>query len=206
MRTVIGVRALGAKLLLGAADYLTAIHQARLERRTLELDYFAFSKQEETTRFVDPYHLTFHRGGLYLIGYCHTRKDLRIFAVERIRQLKVTGRRFTVLADFNPERFLESAWGLIRGQQVRIKVVFSPRIAPGIVERVWHPSQVLRWLPGKRLELTLKVADTPEIRRWLLGFGAEVLEPPALRELRWVWWPAVVECVECQPGALISTL
>ena len=67
---------------------------------------------------------------------------------------------------------------------MRIKVIFSPKIAPGIAERVWHPSQSLRWLPGKRLELTLKVADTPEIRRWLLGFGAEaeVLEPPALRE------------------------
>jgi len=184
MRTVIGVRALGAKLLLGAAADLAEIQQALLERRTLDLDYFAFSKQEETTRFVDPYHLTLHRGGLYLIGYCHTRKDLRIFAVERIRRLKVTDRRFAVPADFNPERFLESAWGLIRGRQVRIKVVFSAKIAPGIAERVWHPTQALRWLPGKRLELTLTVADTPEIRRWLLGFGAEaeVVEPLALRE------------------------
>ena len=85
MRTVIGVRALGAKLLLGAADFLTPIHQALLERRTLDLDYFAFSKQEETTRFVDPYHLTFQQGGLYLIGHCHTRKDLRIFAVGQKR-------------------------------------------------------------------------------------------------------------------------
>ncbi|MFQ5829945.1 MAG: WYL domain-containing protein [Candidatus Methylomirabilia bacterium] len=29
--------------------------------------------QEESTRLVDSYHLTFHRGGLYLIGYCHAR-------------------------------------------------------------------------------------------------------------------------------------
>ncbi len=63
-------------------------------------------------------------------------------------------------------------------------MVFSSKVAPWIAERVWHPTQSLRWLPGKRLEMTLKVADTPEIRRWLLGFGddAEVLEPSALRE------------------------
>ncbi|MFZ1061625.1 MAG: WYL domain-containing protein [Candidatus Rokuibacteriota bacterium] len=184
MRTVIGVRALGAKLLLGAADFLTDIHHALLDRRTLEIDYYAFSKQEESTRFVDPYHLTLHRGGLYLIGHCHTRKDLRIFAVERIRRLKVTDKHFTIPADFNAERLLEGAWGMMRGQQVKIKVVFSPKVAPWIEERVWHPSQSLRWLKDKRLEVTLKVADTPDIRRWLLGFGpeAEVAEPAALRE------------------------
>src|SRR3990170_4671107 len=117
MRTVIGVRGLGAKLLLGAADFLTPIHQALLERRTLDIDYFAFSKQEESTRFVDPYHLTLHEGGLYLIGHCHTRKDLRIFAVERIRRLKVTDRHFTVPADFDPKRYLESAWGVMSSEE-----------------------------------------------------------------------------------------
>lgn len=184
MRAVIGVRALGAKLLLGAADYLTPIHHALLERRTLELDYYAFSKQEESTRLVDPYHLTFHQGGLYLIGHCHTRKDLRIFAVERIRGLKVTKQQFTIPNGFDPEKFLTGAWGVIRGQQVTIKVVFSRRIAPWIAERLWHPTQSLRWLRDKRLEMTLKVADTPDIRRWLLGFGpdAEVVEPAGLRE------------------------
>jgi len=72
----------------------------------------------------------------------------------------------------------------MRGQQVQIKVVFSPKIAPWIAERLWHPSQSLRWLKDKRLEMALKVADTPDIRRWLLGFGldAEVVEPAALRE------------------------
>jgi hypothetical protein len=50
--------------------------------------------------------------------------------------------------------------------------------------RLWHPSQELRELPGGRLELRLRVADVLEVRRWLLGFGAEVevLEPPALRQ------------------------
>jgi predicted DNA-binding transcriptional regulator YafY len=155
MRTVIGVRALGAKLLLGAADFLTPIHQALLERRTLDLDYFAFSKQAPC-----------------------------FFAVERIRRCKVTDRRFTIPNGFDPERYLEAAWGVMRGQQVTIKVVFLPKIAPWIAERVWHPSQSFRWVRDNRLELTLKVADTPDIRRWLLGFGpdAEVVEPPGLRE------------------------
>jgi hypothetical protein len=57
-------------------------------------------------------------------------------------------------------------------------------MAPYIRERLWHPSQEFRELAGGRLELRLRVADTGEVRRWLLGFGAEVevLEPLALRE------------------------
>jgi predicted DNA-binding transcriptional regulator YafY len=72
----------------------------------------------------------------------------------------------------------------MRGQQVRIRVRFSRQVAPWVGERLWHPSQALRWLGDRRLEMTLRVADTPEIRRWLAGFGpdAEVLEPAGLRE------------------------
>ena len=56
--------------------------------------------------------------------------------------------------------------------------------APYIRERLWHPTQKLRDLPDGRLELTLQVADTQEVRRWILGWGAqaEVLHPIAMRE------------------------
>jgi len=51
-------------------------------------------------------------------------------------------------------------------------------------ERLWHSTQRLRELPGGRLELTARVADAVEVRRWLLGFGAEaeVIAPVSLRE------------------------
>jgi hypothetical protein len=65
-----------------------------------------------------------------------------------------------------------------------VRAIFSRSVAPWVRERLWHPSQELRELPGGRLDLRLQVADTMEVRRWLLGFGAEVevLAPPALRE------------------------
>ena len=39
-------------------------------------------------------------------------------------------------------------------------------------------------MPDGRLELTLQVADTQEVRRWILGWGAqaEVLQPIVMRE------------------------
>src|SRR5206468_3465853 len=65
-----------------------------------------------------------------------------------------------------------------------VKVVFAKKLARYIRERLWHPSQKFRDLGDGRLELTLHVADTLEVRRWILGYGvqAEVIEPAGMRE------------------------
>jgi predicted DNA-binding transcriptional regulator YafY len=184
MRDTIGVRAAGAKLEAPAAEHLGAIQQALVERRRLRLRYYSMSQDLDTERQVDPYHLTFHGGGFYLIGHCHLREAVRIFAVERIRGLDLLVQRFSPPADFNVDRYLEGAWGIIRGDIVTVKVVFARSVARYIRDRLWHPTQTVRALDGGRIELTLRVADTLEVRRWILGFGseAEVVAPAALRE------------------------
>jgi predicted DNA-binding transcriptional regulator YafY len=184
MRDTIGVRALGAKLQAPAAEHLRAIQTALVDRRRLRLRYYSMSRDEITDRRVDPYHLTLHNGGFYLVGHCHLRGEPRIFAVERIRDLEMLAARFERPADFDVERYLDGAWGIVRGDIVTVKILFSRSLARYIKDRLWHPTQTFRDLDGGRLEMTLRVADTLEVRRWLLGLGpeAEVLAPATLRE------------------------
>lgn len=184
MGDAVGVRAPGGKLLEPAAEHLGVIHTAIAEGRSLQLRYYSMSRDAETERRVDPYHVTWFDGGLYLVGHCHVREAVRIFAVERIRTVDPVAARFTRPADFDPERYLRDAWGIIQGDLVTVKVVFAPPVARYVRLRRWHPSQEVHDLPGGRLALMLRVADTLEVRRWLMGFGAEaeVLTPPALRE------------------------
>ena len=184
MRDTIGVRALGAKLQAPAAAHLTAIQTALMEGRRLGLRYYSMSRDEVTERRVDPYHLTLHGGGFYLVGHCHLRGALRIFAVERIRECEPLAASFERPEGFDVETYLEGAWGILRGEVVMVKVRFARGLARYIRERLWHPTQRFRDLDDGRLEVTLRVADTLEVRRWILGFGseAEVMEPAALRE------------------------
>jgi predicted DNA-binding transcriptional regulator YafY len=184
MRETIGVRAVGAKLQAPAAEHVALIQKALLERRRLDLRYYSMSRDEENRRQVDPYHLTVYDGGFYLVGYCHWRKTERIFAVERIRELKALATHFAVRPGFNAEEYLRHSWGIIQGELVPVRVIFSHSVAPYIRDRLWHPSQKLRELPDGRLEVNLRVADTLELRRWILGYGseAEVTEPAAIRE------------------------
>ena len=184
MRETIGIRAFGAKLQLPAAEHVPTIQRAMTERRTLRIRYYSMNRDDETVREVDPYHLTYYNGGLYLVAHCHLRQAPRIFAVERIRQLETLRTRFDVPRDFKVEDYLRESLGIIRGDVVSIKVRFARDVARYIRERLWHPTQHFRDVDGGRVELTMKVADTLEVRRWILGFGtqAEVLEPAALRE------------------------
>jgi predicted DNA-binding transcriptional regulator YafY len=183
MRESIGVRAVGAKLQAPAADHLALIQRALAEHRRVDMRYYSMSRGEENRRQVDPYHLTVFDGGYYLVGYCHWRKTERIFAVERIRELKILSTRFAVRPGFNAEEYLKHAWGIVKGEIVPVKVIFSRSVARYIRDRLWHWSQELRPLQDGRLEVTLQVADTLEVRRWILGYGpdAEVVEPGALR-------------------------
>jgi predicted DNA-binding transcriptional regulator YafY len=184
MRARLGVRAVGAKLQAPAAEHLPRLHTALDERRTLRLRYYSASRDSEDERAVDPYHLTFFNGGLYVVGHCHLRQALRIFAVERMRAVELTRGRFEIPPDFDADKYLARAWGIIQGDLVTVKVVFARDLARYIRERLWHPSQKLRDLDDGRLELTLRVADTLEVRRWILGYGvqAEIVEPDSLRE------------------------
>jgi WYL domain len=98
--------------------------------------------------------------------------------------LKALVTHFTVRPGFNAEEYLKHAWGIVKGEIVPVKVIFSGPVVRYIRDRLWHPSQRLRALSDGRLEMTLRVTDTLELRRWVLGYGldAELVEPAALRE------------------------
>src|SRR5207249_2910275 len=136
------------------------------------------------TAAFDKIQAVLSRGGLYLVGWCHLRQALRIFAVERMRDVALLRRTFTVRPGFDADEYLGKSWGIVQGELVTVKVVFAKSLARYIRERLWHPSQKLRDLPDGRLEMMLQVADTLEVRRWILGYGvqAEVLAPEGLRE------------------------
>ena len=184
MRGAVGVRETGAKLPPVRPECLTALQEAMRSRHRVRLQYYSMQRDEQRARDVDPYHLTLHGGGLYLVGHCHVRKAARIFAVERIRGITPLPTRFTIPAGFDVQAYLDDAWGIVRGELVTVRVIFARSVARYIEERLWHPSQELRTLDDGRVEITFRVADTVEVRRWILGYGAqaEVIAPASLRE------------------------
>lgn len=168
-------------------DTFRRLADAVLHRRQLRLRYWTASRDAETERVVDPWHLACIDGEWYLIGWCHQRQARRVFAPARIRGLEETGGSFTVPDDFRIGEFFDGAFRVIQEadqplQTVRLR--FAPSAAKYIREKVWHASQVLRSDPDGGVTLELSLRSLIEVRRWVLWWGGEctVLEPAALRD------------------------
>jgi predicted DNA-binding transcriptional regulator YafY len=163
-------------------EVIDCLTRAVFNRFTARILHRSPYRSKASERDVDPYKLWYVNNGLYMVGYDHRENELRTFAVERIQSAKVTNRRFEIPADFNFEEFRKTAFNVIFGEPQEVKIRFSPAQAPYIKERTWHPSQQIETEDDGSIVLTMRVADLDEVKRWLIGFGAEatVLEPDEL--------------------------
>jgi predicted DNA-binding transcriptional regulator YafY len=160
------------------------ISQSIDKRRTVQMRYYSASRDGTGRREVDPYHLWFAGGGLYMIAYCHLRKDVRLFAVERIRTIALTDHPYQMPLGFNVQEYVQDALNVMRGRRIEVELLFSKKAAAWAKDKSWHPSQETKLLKDGRLMMTLKVADNDELVGWILSFGSQVkvAGPEALRQ------------------------
>jgi predicted DNA-binding transcriptional regulator YafY len=132
-----------------------------------------------------PLRLFAHDGAVYLFAWVPRYRNVILLNLRRLRQLKPLNEHATPPKDFDPNRWLSSAFELIgTGKPVRYVLRFQPAIADYIRERKWHDPQRLRELKGGGVELSFESpANSYEVASWVASWrdGVEVLEPPALR-------------------------
>ena len=152
------------------------LHQQRLVMR-----YHSFSSGREKSYRVDPYRLVYAQGGLYLFAYVSAYRQMRTFAIDRIKHLTVLDEKFQVVEDIGETTFPHSI-GIHDGEPEQVKIQFSSQAAPYIQERVWHSSQTIEPQADSSIILILDVCIDATLRSWILGFGplAKVVWPTHL--------------------------
>jgi len=165
-------------------EILNRVNDAAINRKSIEIVYYTMSRKKETRHRVDPYRIWFFNGTFYLIGLCHTRNEVRIFALDRIKMLHQTKETFEVPEDFSLEDFTGPSFGVYQGEPVHIKVWFHPDVAGYIKEKIWHESQQFHPQDDGSIIFEADVAGADEIRFSIMTWGskAEVLAPASLRE------------------------
>ncbi|MCP4623413.1 MAG: transcriptional regulator [bacterium] len=160
------------------------VSEAAIQKKRLEIDYYTMSRKTKTRRKVAPYKIWFFDGTFYLIGDCGLRDDVRIFAMDRIKNLKLTDESFEMPEDFDIDEFMKSSFGVFHGEPVKVRVWFAAEIAEYIQEKIWHETQNIEPLPDGAIIFEAEVAGIAEIKFWILKWGAKarVIEPESLRQ------------------------
>jgi proteasome accessory factor B len=184
---------LSADLGLAVAG-LPRAFEAVADRKTVTFDYRGRSGRQ--TRRLDPYGLVHRKGTWYLVGRDHDRQENRSFRLDRVEgEIRFaspsTGADFDPPEGFRPEQALELPPFVGKdevpgrdgaGPTAGALVSFDASTA-WWVERT-HPWLSLSWADDGRASARVPVSEPSGFISWLLslGEGAELIEPPELRQ------------------------
>lgn len=165
-------------------DVLDRVQEAVQNHQLIRIRYFTMSRQKMTRRQIAPYQIWYFDETFYLIGHCYQRKEVRLFAIDRIEQIEICDTYFDPPQGFDAEQFMQASFGVFRGQPENVKIHFSQKAAGYVAEKKWHPTQILTPQPDGSLVFSAQVAGIDEIKMWILKWGADaqVMAPESLRQ------------------------
>ncbi|MCK8816756.1 WYL domain-containing protein [Natroniella sulfidigena] len=166
-------------------EVFNLLNDAIREESNLWIKYYSHTGNKVSERTVSPYILNLKKGFIYLIAYCHKREEVRVFRIDRIREIEVTANKFKYPEEFSLKQYLGNSWGIMRGEEdIKVKVKFSGDLARWMKESNHHRTQEIEELEDGSIIMSFVSCGFNEIKGWILKYGAdaEVIEPKSLRE------------------------
>lgn len=168
-----------------AGEWFHVLAGAMLQRRRLRLRYHSRGRNEVSERTASPQRLVHYRDNWYLDAWCHTRKALRSFAVDRVKHAAELEEAARDVPDAELDEYFASAYGIFSGKANKTAVLrFSAERARWVADERWHPKQIGQFLTDGRYELRIPYRDDRELLMDILRHGPEVeaVEPDTLRQ------------------------
>lgn len=172
--------------------WLEAVANAIEDEKVLHISYWVPARDEVTERDLSPYGYACRRGEWLLVGYCHTRKAVRVFYLGRVRSLKLAPKpkkgaeKLEYVkrpAGFDVHRWSrQEPWEYFGHEPVEALVRFRgslAKIAPKLV-----PEAKLSTAPDNARIARFVVRNVYGLVRQCLAWGpeAEIVAPAEARE------------------------
>lgn len=143
-----------------------------------KLEFIYYSPGGESARCIEPYYLIFRWSSWYVWGWCVKRRDYRLFKLNRMDQVKISGQEFlkrqTPIPDLSDERIFPGG--------IKVKALFEQDCKWRLVEEFGVES--FRVQQDGRLYFQADYTNKENLITWLLSFRekVELLEPEEIRE------------------------
>ncbi|GJL83248.1 MAG: transcriptional regulator [marine bacterium B5-7] len=160
------------------------ISSGLITRRKIRIFYHSRTGDETTERVISPQRLIYYRDNWYLDAWCHLRRALRSFSIDRLHVVETMNDPAKDIDDSTLDRYFAGGYGIFAGQaKYQAVLLFSPSASKWVADERWHPDQVSTVLPDGSTKLQIPYSDHRELMRDILKFGSEVevLAPKQLR-------------------------
>lgn len=173
-------------------EFFPVISQALRQNIRLLLSYKSFHLNTPTYTevLIEPLCLKLFKRRWYLLAHNVEKNAKRIYALDRILQLKPTKQKFTYPQNFNPELFFDDFFGIatdsIINTQTPIKVILKTyrEFSLYLLSLPLHHSQRLIEESDDYKVFEYRLIPTFDFMQELLSHGdyVEIIEPQLLRE------------------------
>ena len=167
-------------------QHLTTIVDAMRESVALSMTYQSFGKSEPSTFEVEPYCVKLFEQRWYMLGKSEGYDELRLYALDRIKALEPTERKFKLPKKFDAAKFFADYYGIIIGDD-------EFDVGPVALKVDSWQSKYLRTLPLHHTQVEVerneefsifeyRLCPSFDFRQKILSMGAttEVLAPATL--------------------------
>jgi predicted DNA-binding transcriptional regulator YafY len=165
---------------------LDKLRRAIREHRRLSMNYQSSQLPHPTLRGIDTYALVHRWGWWYIIGFCHLRKEIRTFRVDRITEIILSDVVFNIPAEFDLQVYLKNDLQVQPQIKARMKVEKASSHLVTSNHTYWESIE-------EQSDGSLIVTFSAPTLEWAasttLAYGpvVEALEPPELRRMVAEW-------------------
>lgn len=164
-----------------SSQVVMVLSSAIQNRRRVRMCYRS-ARDEETERLFDTYGVAYQRGFWYTIGYCHFRREQRLFRLDRISQIEILNEAFSPPTNFSALEAVQQALASVpRVWQIE---VWLETTLEGVQRQLRIPKAFFEEADGGVI-FRVEVEDLPWMARLLAGLGIPfvVQHPLELREV-----------------------
>ncbi len=163
---------------LPTTDTVMSVAAAVHDQRRVTFEY-ASAQGEETERAVDLYGLVHLMGRWYAPGYCHLRRDLRLFRLDRIRQITPHEETFQRPPHFEPLSFVQDALA-VAPNAWHVEALLFTTLEEARREIPAYDAALEPSTDGVIFRANVECLDSAARYLVRLGFRFEVRKPPEL--------------------------
>lgn len=166
--------------------FLTSVMEAMSENHEIAIEYRKYTSAETEHFTLKPYAVKEFAKRWYLIAYCHERDGLRVYGLDRVRDLKISENSFEMPEQFDVEDIFATSFGIYlpKGSGRTVTFRTDATEAQFLRDLPLHKSQTEIENDGNTVTFSIFVCPDKNLIMEFCKYGSriEVLSPADVRK------------------------